>query len=213
MWESVFKMLAEDMLFVAQSCQWQIFEGKDAQRAKPKEAQVKPNDAHMETIRGFLSMWNKGEPERADYWTGLSMLKGAQAAVMKKATCEEQEIWHPALMLKIDKLYVDVLQPVKKEFGLESSPAWTKAMARYWKGMESLCVKWWSSPPHGPSTNKTLRAQKYALAKLRWIKSLRDRKQALNLPWPTRSALEDMYEALFEIGHAVAYVSTPCLLQ
>lgn len=198
-------MLAEDMLFIASSCRWQIFEGDD-------EEPVKEGDASMETLAGYVSMLRDPEYTMQEYWTALGLYKDAKYVLTQGSKCEEQEIWHPALMLKLDALYIKTVRPVKHEFGLDNSEAWSKAMGKYWKRMEAMCVEWWTSAPHGPSTVDTEQAQQYALAKLRWIKLLRETKQTLDLPWPTRSALEDMYEALFAAGFGVAYVSTRLFL-
>ncbi len=111
-------MLAEDMLFIAGSFRWLIFEGDD-------EEPVEEGDASMETLAGYVSMLRDPEYTMQEYWTALGLYKDAKYVLMQGSKCEEQEIWHPALMLKLDALYIKTVRPVKHEFGLDNSEAWT----------------------------------------------------------------------------------------
>ncbi|EIW54596.1 uncharacterized protein TRAVEDRAFT_50732 [Trametes versicolor FP-101664 SS1] len=209
MWADVFALLVDQMTFIASSSRFGLVHPMKSRSGMTEQEMF--NDPEltkdMQTLRLYIRLRN-------DEHTPLETLNKAEdamqitlASLLRDATSEEREIWHPTLMASIDALYVKYLRPHKEYFGSSTCPQWVEGMVKYWNVMVRTCDQWWSEDPHTPTTPTTVQAQRSALGKLQWWGAQRELADCLVLPWPTTSMLEDMYSVLQGASFAIQWLS------
>lgn len=209
MWAGVFAHLVDQMYFVSLSGAWPLLEGKGSTYSKDE-----PHGREFLVVQAYCRSIRKPESmPPAKIEEAKNLFAKIETAFLKNSVSEEREIWHPTLMKRIDDLYVKHVRPVKDFFGCRGSDEWVDAMATYWEEMTKVCRRWWKEDPHIPPKDTTRQAQQYALGRLQWIEFRREFKECMDLPWPTISMLEDMYNVLYGVSLAIQWVSTRFLLR